>query len=888
MRNGIMESVFSADEFAALPACNRESMGLRSFDLRDLQRHEPQIVGPSDPVISFSGFRYAYKKHAPALSLRDFDLPQNGVTAVVGLNGAGKSTFASCLCGLARNNGIVKMDGQALHWKARQKQCYMVMQDVNHQLFCESVLDEILLSQPNEDAEAAERLLERFDLLRLKSRHPLSLSGGEKQRVAIAAAVASERRIILFDEPTGGLDLCHMREVADCIRDLAAQGKTILVITHDPELVLSCCTHVLHLDEGELVDSYPLNAEGRRKMMAPFAGANATCGNAKSLPRQTEKKEGYKMKKERSRFSRLMEFAGRYKTLSIGGCILSGISAALGVLPYLCIFFVVRDVLAVWPNFGEAIQISGYGWLAMGFATGSILIYFAGLMLTHVAAFGTAKNMRSKAMRHILDLPLGYFSGQQSGKLRKIIDENAALTESLMAHHLPDAAGALVTPIAIFALLFTFDGRLGLLCLVPLVIGILCEAPMFGVKSSTYMKEYMDTLEDMNGQAVEYVRGIPVVKVFRQTVHSFKNFHAAIMRYRDFAAGYAKNNRLPMVGYTIATNGAFALLIPAGILLIRSAAEPSVFLLDFIFYIILSPLCATMMTRLMYAAQGVMKAGEAVSRIDAVFAEKPLPEPTDPQKPKDASVRFENVTFAYPGMDTPAIKDVSFDLFPGKTLALVGASGGGKTTAAALVPRFYDADAGRVLVGGVDVRNMASDDLMRQVAFVFQDTRLFKDSILENIRAARPNATREQALAAAKAAQCDDILEKLPQGVDTVIGGKGIYLSGGEQQRIALARAILKDAPIVALDEATAFADSENEAAIQKAFESLTRNKTVLMIAHRLSTVQNADEILVMADGEIKERGSHRNLLERGGVYAGMWKEYQTAVAWKVGKRVTV
>jgi ATP-binding cassette subfamily B protein len=593
-----------------------------------------------------------------------------------------------------------------------------------------------------------------------------------------------------------------------------------------------------------------------------------------------------KQKKERGWLSRLMEFAGHWKNVSLIGCVLSGISAVLGILPYVFIFFIVRDVLVVWPNFGEAVGLLRYGWLAAAFAVGSILIYFAGLMLTHVAAFGTAKNMRSKVMRHIMDLPLGYFSRQQSGRLRKIIDENAALTESLMAHHLPDAAGALVTPIAIIVLLLVFDWRLGLLCLVPLVIGVLCEMPMFGVKSSTYMKEYMDTLEDMNGQAVEYVRGIPVVKVFQQTVYSFKNFYASIMRYRNFAAGYAKTNRLPMVGYTVATNGAFILLIPAGILLLNTATDPQTFLLDFIFYSTFSPLCATMMTRLIYAAQGIMKAGEAVSRIDAIFEEKPLAEPANPQAPKDASVCFESVSFAYSDMDAPAVKNVSFELLSGKTAALVGASGGGKTTVATLVPRFYDVSEGRVLVGGVDVRHIASDDLMRQIAFVFQDTWLFKDSILENIRAARPDATREQAMNAARAAQCDDILKKLPQGLDTVIGSKGVYLSGGEQQRVALARAILKDAPIIVLDEATAFADSENEAAIQSALESLTRNKTVLMIAHRLSTVQNADEILVMADGEIKERGSHGELLEMKGAYTAMWNDYQTSVTWKVGKEV--
>jgi len=591
--------------------------------------------------------------------------------------------------------------------------------------------------------------------------------------------------------------------------------------------------------------------------------------------------------KQKNSFSRMMAYAGSHKKLLILGCVMSGVSAVLGLAPYVCIFFVVRDMITAWPDFSTATMLATYGWAAMGFAVSGILLYFGGLMLTHISAFRTAKNMRKAAMHHIVNLPLGYFSRQASGRLRKIIDDNAGLTESLIAHHLPDMAGAVVTPVAIIVLLFLFDWRLGLLCLIPLVVGFLCEMPMFGTKSSEYMKEYMDTLEDMNAQAVEYVRGIPVVKVFQQTVYSFKNFYAAIMRYKDFAGNYAKNNRMPMVGYNLSVNGAYLLLVPAGILLIGSAADPKAFLLDFLFYIIFSPVCASMMTRLMYAVQGIMKAGQAVERIDAIMDEKPLAEPEQPQEPKDASICFENVSFTYPGGDVPAVKDISFEAFPGQTVALVGPSGGGKTTAASLVPRFFDADSGNIRIGGVDIRSIATENLMGQVAFVFQDTRLFKESILENIRAARKDASREEIMTAAHAAQCDDILEKLPQGIDTVIGTKGVYLSGGEQQRVALARAILKDAPIIVLDEATAFADSENEAAIQKAFETLTRSKTVLMIAHRLSTVQNADKILVMADGEVKERGTHQELLSAGGIYFAMWKDYQTSIAWKIGKEAS-
>lgn len=593
-------------------------------------------------------------------------------------------------------------------------------------------------------------------------------------------------------------------------------------------------------------------------------------------------------KKKRSGLSRILEFAGSRSPLIVLGCVLSGISAILGLAPYVFIFYIVRALFEAWPDFSRAVLLNAYGWAAFAFAAGSILFYFCGLLCTHLAAFRTAKNMRRAAMHHIVELPLGYFSRQNSGKLRKVIDDNAGMTETFLAHQIPDAVAAIVTPFAIFVLLFLFDWRLGLLCLVPLIVGVVFQSRMFGGKNADSMSRYMDALEDINAQSVEYVRGIPVVKVFQQTVHSFKNFYAAIMQYKDFATGYAMHARGPMMGFTISSHGAFILLIPAAILLIGSAADPKAFLLDFIFYILFAPVCSGMMLRIMYAANTVMKASQAVQRIDELLAQRPLTEAERPLKPKDASVCFEDVTFTYAGAEVPAVKNVSFSVYPGRTVALVGPSGGGKTTVASLVPRFFDVDSGSVKVGGVDAREIAAENLMRQVAFVFQDTHLFKDSLLENIRSARPDATREEALAAAHAAQCDDILAKLPASVDTVVGTDGVYLSGGEQQRIALARAILKDAPIVVLDEATAFADAENEAAIQKAFKTLIRNKTVLMIAHRLSTVKNADEILVMDEGEIKERGPHEALLAKGGIYAGMWKDYQTSIAWKVKKEAVI
>ena len=589
--------------------------------------------------------------------------------------------------------------------------------------------------------------------------------------------------------------------------------------------------------------------------------------------------------KKHSGLSRILEYAGGHKRLTLLGCALSAVSAVMGLAPYVCVWLVARAALS-----GDAAaHYARWGWMAVGLAAASIAIYFAALMCTHIAAFRTARNMRGAAMRHVLRLPVGFFADNPSGRLRKLIDDNAALTEDLLAHKMPDLAATAVTPLAAIALLFAFDWRMGLLCLLTMALAVLSMCMMMGGKNAGFFHRYQREIERMSGEAVEYVRGIPVVKMFQQTVYSFKAFYAAIQDYSNLASQYAMSCRTGQTCFLTCINGAFALLIPAALLL-ASGGDVRAALVNFIFYALFAPACGQMINRIMYMSEAVMEADEAIGRLDEILAQKPMPEPVASERatPQNATVCFDHVTFTYPGASRPALEDVTFSVQPGQVVALVGPSGGGKTTAASLIPRFWDVDSGSVSIGGADVRALDSAALMRQVAFVFQDTRLFKQSLLENIRAARPDASREQVLAAAHAAQCGDILAKLPQGLDTVVGAKGVYLSGGEAQRIALARAILKDAPIVVLDEATAFADPENERQIQKAFEALTRNKTVLMIAHRLSTVQNASEILVLCEGRIAERGKHGALLEKGGVYAGMWADYQRSAHWKVGKEQAV
>ena len=595
--------------------------------------------------------------------------------------------------------------------------------------------------------------------------------------------------------------------------------------------------------------------------------------------------------KKNSEISRMFAYAGNRHWLTILGMILAGLSTVLSMFPFICIWFVVRDLLnaLVAGNISLATSSGTYAWWAVGFSVLSILLYFLALCCSHLAAFRTATNMKKAAMHHIVKLPLGYFSQNASGRLRKIIDDNAGLTEEFLAHQLPDLTGAVVMPIAVIVLIFTFDWRLGICCLVPLAISFFFMKQMMGGDNASFMEGYMVALESMNKEAVEYIRGIPVVKVFQQTVYSFKNFHKAIEEYKKYASGYALKCRIPLTGFNVALNGTFVLLIPVACMILSTttgAASYQNALLDFLFYCLFTPVCTTMMNRVMFSGEQLMAAKSAVNRIESILNEQPLEETKNPQQPKNASVSFKDVSFTYPGSNQKALDHITFDIPDGKTVALVGASGSGKSTAAQLIPRFYDVTDGQVLVGDVDVRQISKQDLMNKIAFVFQNTKLFKDTLLENIRAARPDATRDEVMHAVEMAQCKEIIDRLPNGLDTIVGNGGTYLSGGENQRIALARAILKDAPIIVLDEATAFADAENEHQIQLAFEKLTDKKTVLMIAHRLSTVENADEILVFDEGKIIERGSHKSLMEQNGRYASMWKDYQTSVKWKVGKEV--
>lgn len=588
--------------------------------------------------------------------------------------------------------------------------------------------------------------------------------------------------------------------------------------------------------------------------------------------------------KKQSNLSRLMGYAGGHKILTYFSWVLSVMSALLALVPFWYIWRIIHDILEVSPDFSQAQNVTRYGWSAVLFAVISIAVYIAALMCSHISAFRVAANIRKELMRHITALPLGVMEKYGSGKLRRIVNTSSAATENYLAHRLPDKAGAIATPIGLLFLLLAFDWRLGLLSLVPVVLGFLIMMKMTGKNMEQKMKEYQNALSDMSNEAVEYVRGVPVVKTFGQTIFSFKRFKSTIDNYEKWVIAYTKALRLPMMFYTTAINGVFAFLIAGGIIFTRGGVTNEL-LLNLIFYIVITPVIGITLTKIMYMSEDSMIVNDAISRIDEVLNESPLSESSVHNIPSDNSITLEHVSYSYDG-EKNALNDVSLRVQSGQTIALVGASGGGKTTLANIVTRFFDPQEGRVLIGNTDIRDIPKETLMNKVSFVFQNSRLIKTSILENVRMGKPTATREEVAHALKAAQCMDIIEKLPNGVDTVVGTNGVYLSGGEGQRIAIARAILKNAPILILDEATAFADPDNEVRVQQALSALSKGKTVIMIAHRLSSITEADCIYVLQDGKIVESGTHSKLIEKNGIFTHMWKNYSEAAEWKIAKEV--
>ena len=588
--------------------------------------------------------------------------------------------------------------------------------------------------------------------------------------------------------------------------------------------------------------------------------------------------------KKQSALSRLMDMAGNHKYFSYLSCVLAAISAWIALVPFFYVWRIIKEVLEVRPDFSKATHITSYGWQAVGFALLAMVFYIGALMCSHKAAFRVQANMRIKMMEHIMKLPLGYVEAEGTGKIRKIVMDSSGATETFLAHNLPDKVISRATPIGLLVMMAVFDWRLGLISLIPVVVAFLIMGSMMmGPKMAEDMKQYQNSLETMSAEAVEYVRGVPVLKTFGQTIFSFKRFKAAIDEYEKWTLDYTKSMMIPMIGFTVFSNGIFAALIVAAYILGGNTVTDE-FILNLVFYILITTVLTTTLMKVAYAGESQMMVEDALNRMDEILNKEELPDVTGGEQIKDASLSLKDVTFSYDESKKNAIDGISLNVHAGDHIAFVGPSGGGKTTLASLIARFWDVKEGSISIGGVDVRRIDTKELMNQVSYVFQDSRLLKTSILENVRMGRPDATDDEVMAALENAQCNDIIEKLPQGVNTIIGSKGTYVSGGEMQRLSIARAFLKNAPILILDEATAFADPDNEKLVQLAFDKLSKDKTVIMIAHRLSTITNVDCIYVLKDGLIAESGTHEKLLADGGIYTHMWNEYNKSVNWQVGK----
>ena len=589
------------------------------------------------------------------------------------------------------------------------------------------------------------------------------------------------------------------------------------------------------------------------------------------------------MGKKKSVISQLFEYAGNHKYFTVSSWILAAISAIVALVPFYYIWCIIKEVVEVRDDFGKATHIVSYGWSAVGMSLLAMVIYIAALMCSHIAAFRVQANMRTNMMEHVMKLPMGYIESQGSGKIRKIVADSSAATETFLAHSLPDKAVSYATPIGLIAMLLIFDWKIGLICLIPAVLAFLMMGSMMGEKMQEDMKEYQNALDEMSAEAVEYVRGIPVVKTFGQSVFSFKRFKDAIDKYEKWTITYTVGMRMPMIGFTTAANAIFAALVACSFIFARNTVTDP-FLYNILFYIIITPILTVTLMKVAYAGESQMIVKDALERMYSLLEVEPLREAADPKMPKDSGISIDNIKFTYDENKMNAIDGITLDIKPGEHVAFVGPSGGGKTTLASLIARFWDVKEGSIKIGGVDVKDIATNELMKQVSYVFQDSKLLKMSILDNVRMGRPDATDEEVIKALKDAMCWDIIEKLPDGIHTMIGSKGTYVSGGEAQRISIARAFLKNAPILILDEATAFADPDNEIMVQQAFANLSKDKTVIMIAHRLSTVVDADKICVLSGGKVAESGKHDELLKKNGIYSHMWNEYQKSVNWKVGK----
>ncbi len=874
IEDGRISQTLSGDAFRALTNVEAARLGLRSVDTGAICVPRAAQPGTDETALELEGVSFAYPGYENVLDKISFSVRRGEIVGLVGHNGAGKSSLAEVLCGLRDEQaGVIRINGKRALPKERMKQTYYVMQDADYQLFTESVEEELLLGGAKDKAalQKAEFIMDFLGLTEFRRCHPAALSGGQKQRVSIAVAYMKDADILCFDEPTSGLDLENMKRTGALLRKLAEDGKTILVISHDVELLAAACTRIVRIEGGVVADDYSVAPENAKRLHQVFQkgiGGNRV---------ERKKKPG---------LGRLLSIAGEKKTMLVGSAILSTLSVFLMLVPFAAVYGILGELLRNAADIAGADGSFMIRWAVIGLV-GMVLGYaslYAGGMLSHVAAFRILYGIRVKIAKHIGNLPLGFFNKNAAGKIKTVVEADAEKLEGFVAHHLPDMISAIVLFFSMAIAMFVLDPLLAVACLIPIIAGYVAQFSMMtGKKAQASMVEYFNAQEEIHSSSLQYVKGMPSIKIFGQTVHSFRKFYADMVKYRDFCVEYSDHFQFGFVLFRVLLFSLGTFILPVGLFLLSGQPDNIGFALTLLLFLVAAPGISTPVIKLNNLAGSMRMIMEGVSRIDKVLQEAPVPEPEESRAPDGYAVTFEDVCFSYDGK-REVLSNISFAAKQNEITALVGPSGSGKSTIAQLIPRFWDVGEGAIRIGGVNIKDISSERLMQILSFVFQDSFLFADTIYANILIGRPEASREEVTAAAKAAQCHDFIQKLPNGYDTKIGEGGLYLSGGEEQRVSVARAILKNAPILVLDEATAYADPENEHQMQLALSELMRNKTVIMIAHRLTTIQNANQIVVLNRGGIEQIGVHDSLISGGGLYARMWRAYTEASDWEIGR----
>jgi len=873
MENGEIVSIFDKKEFVSLTNEKTRRLGLRCISTENLAiQRTPKKPSSGNVAMELAGVSFAYPYYENILDDIHFSVRKGEVLGVVGHNGAGKSTLIELICGLSKEQtGLFRINGERACAKERRKSTYYVAQDADYQLFTESVEEELLLGNEKNPKmhEKAEYVMRFLGLGDFRERHPFSLSGGQKQRVSIAVAYMKDADILCFDEPTCGLDVGNMYRVSRLIRSLAEKGKAIIVISHDHEFLISICGRIIRIDNGSISDDFLMEPRNITRLHQSFQ----------------KKLGGIRMEKKRKPgLKRLLEIAGEEKFLLVLSGIISTLSVLLLLVPYISVYNIMAELLRNASEIASAdgdfmIKWAVYGLISM--ALGYILMY-VGVMGSHVAAFRIMYGVRVRLSNHISKLPLGFFNLNTAGKIKTIVEQDVEKLESFIAHHLPDLVSSMVMFVVMAVAMFYFDPLLAIVCLVPIIAGYAAQfSMMMGQKAKTSMVKYFNAQEEINASAVQYLKGMPSIKIFGQTVHSFRKFYNDMVKYRDFCVEFTDNFQSGFVTFRVLMLSLATFILPVGLFVLSGKPDNVAFALTLLFFLVLAPGISTPIFKLNNLASSMKMIMEGVSRADKVLDEEPMSEPGKGKTPSSYEIHFNDVSFSYDGKNN-VLQGIDFVAAQGEITALVGPSGSGKSTIAQLIPRFWDIQKGSIHIGGVDIRDIESSNLMNIMSFVFQDSFLFSDTVFNNILLGKPEAGRDEVIGAAKAAQCHEFIERLPKGYETLIGEGGVYLSGGEEQRISVARAILKNAPILVLDEATAYADPENEYQMQLALGALIKNKTVIIIAHRLTTICNANQIIVLEKGQIVDCGIHEQLLSHDGLYKRMWDVHTEAVNWRL------